>query len=89
MATKLMLDARHITASAAGSIARVAAQISRALAWEATQAHAASSLQSIDTALDTLRAVEAELIEARARVRIAAEAASKRFERRPKGRKER
>ena len=89
MAGKLMLDARHVTASAAGSIARVAAQISRALAWEATPAHAASFLQSIDTALDALRAAEAELIEARACVRIAAETASKRLDRRPKERKER
>lgn len=69
--TPLLLDARHQVASAAGALARATAQVARALAWSAIPAHSAAFVSDLETCLGAVRQAEAELIEARARVRLA------------------
>ena len=67
----LILESRHKVATAAGSIARVAAQISRALAWQNQENQDAALLSNLDTALVALSAAQRELHEAFHAVRIA------------------
>lgn len=70
-----LLDARHVVASAAGSIAQVSGQISRALAWEGRADHAAALVSDLETALTNLRIADRQLQEAITRVRVATEGA--------------
>lgn len=66
-----LLDARHVVASAAGTIARVSAQISRALAWQPEPDQGAAFIADLENAVGNLRAADRELQEAIVRTRVA------------------
>lgn len=56
------LDARHLVATAAGNIAAVSAQISRALAWQRGQQ--VSVINALETSLEALATAQRQLHEA-------------------------
>lgn len=69
-----ILDARHLVASAGGNVACVAAQITRALAWQVGDEAAVAS--DLETALVNLANAQRQLHEAITAMRIATEVAT-------------
>lgn len=63
------LDARHLVATAAGNVAAVAAQISRALAWQRGQQVAV--INSLEISLTALGTAQRQLHEAIVELRLA------------------
>lgn len=70
--TDQMLSARHCIANAASAVARVNADIARALAWR--DQDTAAILDELEAAAKALDAARQALIEATVRVRMADEA---------------
>ena len=68
-ASEAILEARHLVATSAGNIAAAAAQVARALAWQAGQE--ASVINSLETTIKSLAIAERQLVEAVTELRIA------------------
>jgi len=64
------LDARHTVASAAGDIAQCAAQVARALAWEAKPGQDPAFVSYLETAAANTLHAHRKLIEAIAEIRL-------------------
>lgn len=64
------LDARHTVASAAADIAHCAAQVARALVWEAKPGHDAAFISDLETAAENVLHAHRKLIEAITEVRL-------------------
>lgn len=65
----LVLNARHMVANAGGDVARCAAQITRALAWQPR--HDASLVADLETAIEAIGHAQRKLHEAVAELRVA------------------
>lgn len=61
--TDTILNARFDAATAAGNVAAVAAQISRALSWEATPERLPAFISQLEAAIKAASAVERQLHE--------------------------
>lgn len=69
--TQTVLNARHLAAHAAGSIANVAASIARSLAWQPKPDQRSAFVADLERAREELRRADLALAEAIVRVRIA------------------
>lgn len=70
-----VITARHVVANASGEIARVAAHVSRALAWQPEPDHDAAFIADLEVAERALDNAGKQLREAVIRVRLAQEMA--------------